>query len=95
MCASLPTLRWIAHLQERVYRLALHYAKGEITDNQHIIIESILGTASTFRGQVVDRAQVGPYEAIVPEVSGTAFITGQHEFIVDPRDGLRQGFLLS
>lgn len=76
-------------------RLALHYAKGEITDNQQIIIESILGTASTFSGQVVDRAQVGPYEAIVPEVSGTAFITGQHEFIIDPQDKLGQGFLLS
>lgn len=76
-------------------RLALHHAKGEITDNQPIIIESILGTASAFSGQVVGRAQVGPYEAIVPEVSGTAFITGQHEFIVDPQDGLGRGFLLS
>ena len=76
-------------------RLALHYAKGEITDNQQIIIESILGTASTFSGRVVDRAQVGPYEAIVPEVGGTAFITGQHEFIIDPQDRLGQGFLPS
>jgi len=76
-------------------RLALHSAKGEITDGQQIIIESILGAASTFSGRVVGRARLGPYNAIVPEVSGNAFITGRHEFILDPRDGLGRGFLLS
>jgi proline racemase len=76
-------------------RLALHYAKGEIVANQQIIIESILGAASTFGGRVVELLQAGPYDAIVPEVSGTAFITGQHEFIIDPRDELGRGFFLS
>jgi proline racemase len=76
-------------------RLALHYAKGEITDGQQIVIESILGAASTFRGRVVGHAQVGPYQAVVPEVSGRAFITGRHEFIVDPSDELGRGFFLS
>ena len=76
-------------------RLAMHYAKGEITDGQQIIIESIVGAASTFSGKVVGHARVGPYQAVVPEVSGRAFITGHHEFIIDPRDELGQGFLLS
>ena len=76
-------------------RLALHHAKGEIAGDQQIVIESILGAGSTFSGRVAGRAQVGPYEAIVPEVSGSAFITGRHEFIVDPRDGLGRGFLVS
>ena len=76
-------------------RLALHHAKGEIVDGQQIVIESILGAASTFSGRIVGRAQVGQYEAIVPEVSGKAFITGLHEFIIDPRDTLGQGFLVS
>lgn len=76
-------------------RLALHHAKGEIVDGEQILIESILGAASTFSGRIVGRAQVGPYEAIVPEVSGKAFITGLHEFIIDPRDTLGQGFLVS
>ena len=75
-------------------RLALHHAKGEIADDQQIVIESILGAGSTFSGRVAGRTQVGPYEAIVPEVSGSAFITGRHEFIVDPRDGLGRGFLV-
>jgi proline racemase len=75
-------------------RLALLHTKGEIVDGQQIFIESILGAASTFGGRIVGRAKVGLYEAIVPEVSGTAFITGRHEFIIDPRDELGRGFLL-
>lgn len=76
-------------------RLAIHYAKGEITDDQHIFIESILGAASTFSGRVIGHTRVGSYIAIVPEVSGRAFITGRHEFVIDPSDELGQGFLLS
>lgn len=75
-------------------RLAIHHARGEIAENQHIIIESILGAASTFGGRVVGQARVGEYHAILPEVSGRAFITGRHEFVIDPRDELGRGFLL-
>jgi proline racemase len=76
-------------------RLALHHARGEITDGQEIIVESILGSESTFHGKVVGRAKVGPYDAIMPEVSGQAFITGRQEFIIDPRDELGRGFLMT
>jgi trans-L-3-hydroxyproline dehydratase len=75
-------------------RLALHHARGELADDQPIVIESILGSASAFGGRVVGRAQVSTYPAVIPEVSGTAFITGRHEFILDPRDVTGQGFLL-
>jgi len=76
-------------------RLAIHHTKGEITDGQQITIESILGAASTFSGRVVAHAQAGPYTAVVPEVSGRAFITGRHEFVINPGDELGRGFLLS
>jgi len=76
-------------------RLALHSAKGELAENQHILVESILGEISVFGGRVVERTHAGPFEAIVPEVSGTASITGRHEFIIDPRDQLGRGFLIS
>jgi len=76
-------------------RLALHHAKGEIVDGQQIIIESILGAASTFGGRIVGGEQVGPYPAVIPEVSGRAFITGRHEFVLNPGDELGQGFMLS
>lgn len=76
-------------------RLAIYHAKGEIADNQQITIESILGAASTFSGRVVGHTQVGTYTAVVPEVSGRAFITGRHEFLINPDDELGRGFLLS
>ncbi len=76
-------------------RLALHHAKGELVEGQQIVIESILGAASTFTGRVAGRTKIGPYDAVIPEVSGTAFITGRHEFVLDPRDELGKGFLPS
>ncbi|HGY54725.1 MAG TPA: proline racemase [Caldithrix abyssi] len=73
-------------------RMALHYARGEIKAGEEMIIESIIG--STFAGKVAETVQFGPYEAVIPEVSGTAYITGKHEFLIDPRDGLKDGFIL-
>lgn len=75
-------------------RLAIHHARGELADGQTIAIESILGKGSVFSGRVVSSAKVGAYDAIVPEVGGTARIIGRSEFVLDPRDLLGQGFLL-
>jgi trans-L-3-hydroxyproline dehydratase len=72
-------------------RAALHHAKGELRLNERITIESILGTTMTV--QVVERTTFGPFDAVVPEVSGTAFITGRHEFWFDPEDSLGRGFI--
>ncbi|MCP4425354.1 MAG: proline racemase family protein [Chloroflexi bacterium] len=73
-------------------RAALHYARGELRLNEPFIVESILGT--TFTGQVVEIAQFGPYDAIIPKVTGTARITGRNELLIDPSDALRDGFIL-
>ncbi len=51
-----------------------------------------LGT--TFDGRIVGDAGVGPFAAIVPWVSGTAYVTGMHQFVFDPADPLRDGFLV-
>jgi len=75
-------------------RLALHHARGELAVGETVVIESILGSHSAFSGRVVGTGHVGPYDAVIPEVGGTAFITGQHEFIIDPSDSVGQGFLL-
>ena len=75
-------------------RLALHYARGELQQGERITIESILGRASVFGGEVVASTTIGQYPAVVPEVSGTAFITGRHDFILDARDELGAGFLV-
>ena len=73
-------------------RAALHHAKGELSLNQKITIESIIG--STMTVQAVEATKFGPYDAVVPEVGGTASIIGRNEFYFDPDDSLGQGFLL-
>jgi trans-L-3-hydroxyproline dehydratase len=75
-------------------RLALHHARGEVHVGQEIVVESLLGRRSVFRGRVVAETQCGPYPAVVPEVSGQAFLTGRHEFFLDPADPLAAGFLV-
>ena len=74
--------------------VALLAARGELREGEEITVESILGAQSVFAGRIAERGQSGPYAAVTPEVSGTAFITGRHEFILDPRDTLGAGFLL-
>jgi trans-L-3-hydroxyproline dehydratase len=74
-------------------RLAVHFVRGEIDLKQPIAIESIIG--SCFTGRVTQKTTVGGYEAIIPEVEGTAYVTGRHEFFIDPDDPLRNGFIVS
>ncbi len=73
-------------------RLAIHHRRGEIKPGETITIESILGT--TFTGRVAGETQVGGLPAIIPEVGGTAHITGRNEFLIDPDDPLAGGFTL-
>jgi proline racemase len=72
-------------------RAALHFAAGELGLNVPITIESILGT--TMSVQVAGVTTFGPYDAIIPEVSGTASIIARNEFYFDPNDPLRTGFI--
>ncbi len=73
-------------------RLAIHYARGEVKVNQPIVVESIIG--SRFKGKIVKTTTFGPHEAIIPQVEGTAHITGRHEFLINPTDPLRNGLIL-
>ncbi len=73
-------------------RLAIHHRRGEIQPGETITIESIIATQ--FTGRVAEVTQVQGVPAIIPEVSGTAHITGRNEFWIDPDDPLREGFFL-
>src|SRR5688500_8739000 len=73
-------------------RAALHFAKGELSLNEQITIESIVD--STMSVKVVELTKFGPYDAVIPEVSGTASIIGRNEFYFDPEDPFRNGFIL-
>lgn len=72
-------------------RAALHFAKGELKLGESIRIESIVG--SVMDVEVVEETSYGQYKAIVPKVSGTAYFTGKHEFIFDPIDPFKSGFI--
>ena len=65
---------------------------GLLLDDVPFVHESIVGT--TFRGRVVDRVEVGERAAIVPEIEGSAWITGEHSFLIDGDDPLKAGFRL-
>jgi proline racemase len=72
--------------------LAVLDAMALVDPARPFVHESILGTI--FSARVVDRTSVGDHAAIVPELSGDAWITGEHTFLVDPDDPLRGGFRL-
>ena len=55
-----------------------------MAEDEEIVIESIIG--GRFAGRVVGTAAVGAHAAVVPEVGGRAWITGRHEFLIDPDD---------
>jgi trans-L-3-hydroxyproline dehydratase len=73
-------------------RAAIHYARGELAPGEVLRIESIIGT--TFEVAVLEDIDYGPHAAVVPEVSGSAAITGRHEFLLDPADPQGAGFLV-
>jgi trans-L-3-hydroxyproline dehydratase len=73
-------------------RAALHHARGELGMDETITIESLIGT--TFDTRVVETTTVGALPAVITEVTGSAYITGRHEFFVQPSDPLRNGILL-
>lgn len=73
-------------------RAALHYARGEIAIGEPFTVESILGT--TFTGRVVAETTGEDFSAVIPLVTGTAHITGRAEWLLDPHDPLRDGFLI-
>ncbi len=73
-------------------RAALHHTRGEIRPGESMEIESILGT--TMVVEVDELTSFGPYDAVVPKVSGTAFFTGKNNFWFDPEDPLKEGFII-
>jgi proline racemase len=69
-------------------RMALLADDGRLDGDRALTHDSIVGT--TFSARVTERTDAG----IVTEVTGQAFRTGQHRFVLDPRDLLGTGFVL-
>ncbi len=72
-------------------RAAVHHLKDGLQVGESITIESILDTLMDVK--VVKEVTYGPHKAVIPEVSGTASVTGQNRFYIDPNDPLKKGFI--
>lgn len=73
-------------------KLATLYAKGELKEGELFVYESILGTL--FKGRIVGLSKVGEFDAIIPEITGAAYITGYNTFMFDDDDPVKYGFVL-
>ena len=73
-------------------RMAALHARGELAIGQEFVNESIIG--SRFTGRLVEEVSLGTTPAVVPEVSGRAWITGMAQYLLDPTDPFPTGFAL-
>ena len=70
--------------------MAVLHAKGELGLNEDFVHESVIGTL--FTGRLIRETKVGDYRAVVPTLSGRAWITGFANYVVDPDDPFPDGF---
>ncbi len=73
-------------------RMAALYARGRLGLREPFIHESLIG--SRFTGELVDECSVGGVPAVVPEITGRAWITGRARYVLDPTDPFPNGFRL-
>ena len=70
---------------------ALH-RRGELAIGEEFVNESVIG--SRFTGRLLDETRVGDLPAVIPEVSGRAWVTGMGQYLLDPTDPFPSGFTL-
>jgi proline racemase len=73
-------------------RMAALHARGELALGQEFVNESIIG--SRFTGRLLEEVRLGDTPAVVPEVSGRAWITATGQYLLDPSDPFPAGFTL-
>ncbi|MFD5187788.1 proline racemase family protein [Streptomyces sp. NPDC058357] len=73
-------------------RMAQLHARGELPLDTDFVNESFIGTS--FTGRLVRETTVGGLPAVVPTITGRAWITGTAQFFLNPSDPFPEGFLL-
>lgn len=71
-------------------KMATLYAKGRLGLNEDFCHEGILGTI--FTGRLLEETSMGRFRAVVPSISGQAWITGFSSYVLDPEDPFPEGF---
>ena len=73
-------------------RLAQLHARGQLRLGDTFVNESVIGTR--FTGRIAEETEVAGRPAIVPEITGRAWITGMGQYLLDPEDPFPAGFRL-
>lgn len=73
-------------------KMAVMHAKRQLELNQDFHHEGILGTL--FTGRLIEVTKIGSYEAVIPTISGTAWITAINQLVVDPTDPYPNGYTI-
>ncbi len=71
-------------------KMAVLHAKGQLPLGKKFRHGGILG--NVFTGELLEETTVGPYKAVVPTITGSAWITGFHTYVVDPEDPWQNGY---
>lgn len=71
-------------------RMAALHARGLLRLDQEVRVESVTG--GLFRGRLLEAVEIQGRSEVIPEVTGSAHLTGFHQFILDPDDRLALGF---
>jgi proline racemase len=72
--------------------MATLHGRGRLAIGEEFVNESIIGTR--FKGKLVRETRVGDFTAVDPVITGEAYITGIHQFVVDPHDPVKHGFVV-
>ncbi|GIH24688.1 proline racemase [Acrocarpospora phusangensis] len=73
-------------------RMAQLHARGELPVGTDFVNESFIGTR--FTGRLIEETTVGGHPAVVPTITGRAWVTGTAQYFLDPSDPFPKGFLL-
>ena len=73
-------------------KLATLHAKGKLKQGEKFVYESIASTL--FTGEIVGITKVGDYDAVIPQITGSAYITGFCQYVIDEDDPVKHGFRL-
>ena len=73
-------------------KLAALYAHGKIKVGEPFVYESFIGTR--FKGVIKETTEVAGIPAVIPQITGSAYITGEATYVIDPTDPLKYGFVV-
>jgi proline racemase/trans-L-3-hydroxyproline dehydratase len=72
--------------------MAMLHDRGKLSLGEEFINESVIGTR--FKGKLIKESRVGDHTAVDPVITGGAYITGIQQFVVDPNDPVKYGFVV-